>query len=187
MNTAGPVRRSIAALTAALALALALAVAGAPATANAAPAKTAGPAIAAAGIFCGSAPSKHIGTWGRFGTKYTKFGTVEWRYGTSGRCKGYKWVVIHITRPGLWVEGADFQGDCGWGGYVRAAARHSSWVFRCWYGWSSSGTFYLPPLSSWHSNAMYGYHVSLDSYVWGRSSKGNPLYLGNDPHGTFAD
>ena len=168
MKSAACVRRSVAALAAALALA----VAGAPATANASAARTAAPATAAAAKFCGNAPSKHIGKLARVGTTYARYGTAEWRYGTSGACKGYKWVVVYITSPSLWVH--------SWAVTIEDINQNYG-TYRPWYGQFDHG-FHIPDGSVWHSNALYGYHVSLMAALDATTSYDNWVYFGHDEY-----
>lgn len=112
---------------------------------------------------CAGKPSKHIGESVPFlSTAGTLFGKAEWRYGTSGPCKGYKWVVVHVTRPfntatspdnGLWVK-------------VSRSSNSNDQITKYW-------DVQRVTAGPWHSYAMYGYHRSLEanSYCLTRSGR----------------
>ena len=149
MRTALAVRRVVLGTLAAITLAVpALAVGAAP-------------AVAAGSKDCASAPSKQIARTVKFGTEYTRWGWAEWRYGTSGSCKGYKWMNVHVTEHGVYINNWQITLD-RWG--------YGSPVTKIWW----KGVHHVG-IGTWHSYAKYGYKVRVGAVSNSRSSKGSQV------------
>ena len=116
------------------------------------PAFSAPASAAVTHIDCGSAHSKEIGheTLFESSPKHV-YGMAAWRYGTSGRCKGYKWVNIYVTH----AFQSDSPPDSGlWVSVYADNRQRLPITTRHWDSqWVHSGTY--------HSYALYGYHHSL--------------------------
>ena len=128
---------------------------------------------------CAGQASKQIGSTTRVGTRYTRFGWAEWRWGTSGRCYQRKWILIHITEPGLYMSGGEdwrygtSLGTVSWG--VEVWDRNNT----SWGGgkaWADvlQGTYHVG-VGTWSSYGYYGYHKSLGGKLLGATTKGNWL------------
>jgi hypothetical protein len=152
----------------------------------------AAPVTPAAAVNCAGAASQHIGTDTVIRTSSLVWGKAQWRYGTSGSCYQRKWLVVEITRAGLYLkfesernrftedDGAGYQ-YCGWGLYVWDRANPDWGGDKCW---SSGGhpvdqTAYHVGVGTWTSYAYYGYHKGLAGDIYGHTTKGNALYFGS--------
>lgn len=92
------------------------------------------------------------------------YGGAEWRYGTSGRCKGYKWVELYVTRAFNTAPHNSLQVNLFADSGDASALKY----------WKVDRV----TVGTWHSYAMYGYHRSLTAVGGANTASGMDLGIG---------